>query len=88
MLFLLAALAPMAQARLPAEWRNSSAAEQAQDAVAFAGLDQAIREDSPDVQSALSTLTGIALEQGHLASVRLGQRVDSNAVRRPGELSR
>lgn len=100
MLFLLAALAPTVQAQRPAAWRNSSAAEQAQDAVAFAGLDQAIREDSPDVQSAvvvlqgrvvyqfyrdgspdtlrdvrsvvksaLSTLTGVALGQGHLASL-------------------
>ncbi|KLN53679.1 serine hydrolase domain-containing protein [Variovorax paradoxus] len=100
MLFLLAAFVPMTQAQRPAEWRNASAAEQAQDTVAFAGIDQAIREDSPDVQSAvvvwqgrvvyqfyrdgspdtlrnvhsvsksaLSTLTGIALGQGHLASL-------------------
>lgn len=99
-LLLLAALVSVAQAQRPAEWRSASAAEQALDAAAFAGIDQAIRDDAPDVQSAvvvlqgrvvyefyrdgspeslrnvhsvaksaLSTLVGIALGQGHLASL-------------------
>jgi CubicO group peptidase (beta-lactamase class C family) len=100
LLLLLAAFVSTAQAQRPAEWRSASAAEQAQDAAAFAGIDQAIRDDAPEVQSAvvvqqgrvvyqfyrdgspdtlrnvhsvaksaLSTLAGIALGQGHLASL-------------------
>jgi CubicO group peptidase (beta-lactamase class C family) len=41
------------------DWRdNATSAEQAQDAVAFQGMDDAIRDQSPDVQSVVVTLRG------------------------------
>ena len=55
-LTLLALASAHAQARL--DWRDSTPAEQALDATAFAGIGDTITKDMPDVQSAVVVLRG------------------------------